>query len=134
MALSESIGRESMVATECFNKSFIAVEHGDIGTARDLLRRHFEIRGELDDDDIDPYGLIAIVNLLHAEGRTADAAAVAFACRRLLADVVPDPADEAPLRAVEEHCQSELSNEALAAAEARFETATCRELAAKFVG
>lgn len=136
MQLSESIGRDSMVATECFNKSFIAVEEGDMRTARDLLQRHFETRGVLDDDDINPYGLIAVATLLRAEGRVEDAAAVASACHRLLAeaDIVPDPADKEPLRAVEEHCQTELSDEAYAEAEIRFDTATCRALAARFVG
>lgn len=136
MNLSKSIGRQSMVATECFNKSFVAVERDDIPAARDLLGRHFRIRGTLDDDDINPYGLIAVANLLHSEGQLEDAAAVAFACRRLLAEaeVVPDPADEAPLRAVEERCQAELSNEILAEAKARFDTTTCRTLAKRFVG
>ena len=52
MLLSKSIGKEIMVATECFNKSFIAVAQRDFTQARNLINQHFEIRGQLDDGDI----------------------------------------------------------------------------------
>ena len=112
MQLSEGLGRERMVAVECFNRSFIAIAQHEFDRARELLRRHFDIDAAMNDGEADPYGLIAVAALLSAEDRAEEAAEVALVCRRLLAerDVVPDPADEAPLLAVEKRSAEQLSS------------------------
>jgi len=111
MSLSAKLGRESMVATECFNKSFVAMAQGDLDTAYGLLHRHFEIRKKLDKDTINPYGLIGLATLLMAQGKKEAAAEVTYVCRRLFSEmeIIPDPADELPLKQVEETSEQELS-------------------------
>lgn len=70
MQISAEIGNENMVATECFNKSFVAVAQGNLETAFDLLHCHFAIRQKLDHETLNPYGLIGLVNLLSAKGKS----------------------------------------------------------------
>ena len=136
MALSESVGSENMVATECFNKSFVAVSQRKFQTARELLQRHFAIRSRLDEGDINPYGLIAVANLLAAEGKMTEAAQAAFVCRRLLTEqnIIPDPADEAPLRTIEEQIQNTLAQEDQNRLLQQSKNVSCREIADKLTG
>ena len=134
--LGEALGSQSMVAAECFNKSFVAVAQGQFDRARTLLQRHFAIRDELDQGDLDPYGLIAVANFLAGEARVEDAAAVTYVCRRLFAerDIVPDPADEEPLNAVEDLCRRMLSEEVHQRQFNRAAGLSCREVVLAYVG
>jgi len=131
MALSEVIGSKNMVATECFNKSFVAVAQKEYQTAHELLQRHFAIRSELDEGDINPYGLIAVANLLAAEGRLSEAAEAAFVCRKLLTEnnIVPDPADETPLMKVEEQIKYTLPKNVQIRLLEQSKDTSCREIA-----
>ncbi len=107
LELNERLGNENMVATECFNKSLAALGGNDTIVARDLIRRHFEIRLQKDKADPDPTGLIALSLLLLTEGLHTAAFEAACVCRRQFQERgnVPDPADEEPLRLVEMKCK-----------------------------
>lgn len=135
MQLSEELGRERMVATECFNKSFVLIEQGDLSKAQKLLERHFEIHFRLDEGDPPPYGLIGVANLLRAQQDPEGAAEAAFACRRYFreSDTVPDPADEKPLSEIEAYCRLSLPSEQLEEIEGRAATSTYRELVDKLL-
>lgn len=135
MQLSESMGLESMVATECLNKSFVSVAQTDLTEARKLLARHFEISVRLDEGDLTPYGLIGLAHLLSAEGNVEGAAEVAFACRQLLKEnnIVPDPADEKPLEETVQLVQRSLSKDDISRLKIATEQASCRQLVAKFL-
>jgi len=135
MRISDAIGNENMVATECFNKSFVAVAQGNLRTANELIERHFDIRSKLDEGDINPYGLIAVANLLVAKGKIQDAAEVTYVCRRLMTEmeIIPDPADETPLKMVEEHFMGNLSKEVQDKLFEQSNNTTCRELVEKLM-
>jgi len=110
MQIAETIGSRNMVAAECFNRSFISTKKKDFKSARKLIKRHFDILGEINSEKLSPYGLIALVYLLEKEDRLESAAKVAFACRRLFKseNIIPDPADEAPLKDVERKIETSL--------------------------
>lgn len=136
MRLSEALGSENMMATECFNKSFVAVAQHNLEDARTLLQRHFTIRSKLDEGDLNPYGLIGVANLLVAEGKTEQAAEASFVCRRLLNElnVIPDPADEAPLKMVEEYFGNQLSRQVQSKLRSESDNMTCRQVVTKLIG
>ncbi|MDX1600623.1 MAG: hypothetical protein R3191_03810 [Anaerolineales bacterium] len=135
MQLSEELGRERMVATECFNKSFVLLAQDQLSEARELLKRHFEIHFGLDEGSTPPYGLIGVANLLRKEGDPEGAAEATFACRRFFreSDTVPDPADEKPLSEVEAYCRVSLPSEKLEEIEAKADESTYRELVDKLL-
>ena len=110
MAIAKSLGYRSMYAAEHFNKSFIAVEQGEFGEAAVLIKGYFDIRKEINPDKDDAYGLIALVNYLAKKDDLNGAATVAYTARRLFQEenIVPDPADEAPMAAAELKIQKEL--------------------------
>jgi len=103
LALSEEIGSENMVAAECFNLSLAFIAIRQLTEAEEALTRHFAVRRRLDGADVDPTGLIAVAALLASRGDLPEAVGVALACRAAFAErgLVPDPADAAPLEAVE---------------------------------
>lgn len=135
MQLSEELGREEMVATECFNKSFVLVHQGQLQKAHELLERHFEIHFGLDEGDPPPYGLIGVANLLRAQGEPEAAAEAVYACRRFFKETgtVPDPADEIPLSEVEAYCRLSLPSEQLEEIEGRANKSSYRELVDKLL-
>ncbi len=110
MAIAKSLGYKGMYAAEHFNKSFIAVEQGEFGEAAILIKGYFDIRKEINPDKDDAYGLIALVNYLAKKDDLNGAATVAYTARRLFQEenIVPDPADEAPMAAAESKIQKEL--------------------------
>lgn len=89
----------------------------------------------MDDGDINPYGLIAVANLFAAEEQLNEAAEAAFVCRRLLTEknIVPDPADEDPLTAVEERIRNALSPDVLDRLVDQSRNTSCREIADKLI-
>lgn len=133
--LSELLGRDSMVAAECFNKSFVAVAQGDLTEAHRLLVRHFTIRQDLDDGDLNPYGLIGVANLLRAQGEFENAVEVAFLARKLLLrqGIVPDPADERPLENIEVLAHTQLSDDTRTRLQQASSNATCRQIVNRFI-
>ena len=103
MAIAKALGYMSMYAAEHFNKSFIASEQGAFDEAASLIKGYFDIQRERNPDKDDAYGLIALVNYLAKKDDLNGAATVAFTARRLFQEenIVPDPADEAPMVAAE---------------------------------
>ncbi len=136
MEMSQILGYEGMVATERFNKSLVALACGDLDQALLLLQKHFQIRDKLDEGDLDPYGLIAVVSYLVARSDIENAAETAFVCRRLLGaeNIVPDPADEAPLKTSETLIQASFTQETLAQLESRSLLVNCRDLVERHIG
>jgi len=136
MELSQRLGYEGSVATECFNKSFVALASGDLDQALLLLQNHFQIRDKLDEGGLDPLGLIAVVSYLTARDDIENTAEAAFLCRRLLGakNIVPDPADEAPLKSAETLIQESLTQETLAQLESRSLLVNCRDLVERHIG
>ena len=110
----------------------VFITQGDLEIARALLQRHFAIRSKLDEGDINPYGLIAVANLLVAEGKFKEAVEANFVCKRLMSDmkIIPDPADEAVQKANEEICMIQLSPIVRARVIDQSANLTCRDLVA----
>lgn len=115
MAISKSIGYMGMYAAEHFNKSFIAVEQDEFEEAATLIKGYFDIQKERNPDKEDAYGLIALANFLSGKEDLEGAATVAFTARRLFEEenIVPDPADEAPMAVAEARVKEELSQQQL---------------------
>ena len=136
MRISEVLGRESMVATECFNKSLVAIQQNNLTSARNLIERHFSIRKNLDGENINPYGLIAVASLLVAEGAIKEAAEAIFVCQRLMLemDIIPDPADETIQKGVDEYCSKNLPETIRDQILERSLSMSCGDVVAKFVG
>ena len=111
LELSERIGLTGMVSAENFNRSFISAARGELEKAQEQVRAHFAVSAQMNDGVPGAYGLIALANLLAAQGLLEDAAVVTFATRHLfeLEGIVPDPADAAPLEAVEAMIRDQLS-------------------------
>ncbi len=116
LELSKALGLDGMVAAENFNRSFVSAARGELESAREQVHAYFTLTAEMNDGAPDAYGLIALANLLAAEVRLDAAAIVAFAARHLFEDegIVPDPADEAPLLAVETTVSGHFSESQLA--------------------
>ncbi len=104
LELSQSIGLTGMVAAENFNRSFVSVARGELESATQQVREFFRVSATRNDGEPDPYGLIALTNLLVAREQLQAAAEVSFAAQRIFAEksIVPDPADARPLEAARE--------------------------------
>ncbi|WP_297690909.1 hypothetical protein [uncultured Eudoraea sp.] len=113
LRISDSIGSKGMYAAEHFNKSFVEAARGNIAEAHNLVKRYYQIRKEIDPESEDVYGLIAVSNLLFHKNDLHGAAEVSMAARRLFKEqnIVPDPADEKPLKKVEEDYKTTLLQE-----------------------
>ncbi|MDJ0664922.1 MAG: hypothetical protein QNJ75_10195 [Acidimicrobiia bacterium] len=114
MGISESIGSKGWYAAEHFNMSIVETSRGNFVEARDLIRGYYDLTNELYPETDDVPGLIPIANLLLHMDDIRGAAEVAIAARRLLKenDLVPDPADEEPLRNVEDKYRLVLDQDA----------------------
>jgi tetratricopeptide (TPR) repeat protein len=111
LRISKSIGSMNMYWADHFNKSFIEVARGNISESYDLVKKYYEIQKEIDPENDDAYGLIAIANILLHQGDLVGAAEVSLVARRLFKEqnIIPDPADEKPLYIVEEVFENNLS-------------------------
>tara|TARA_B100001173_G_scaffold290270_1_gene280722 strand:+ start:210 stop:1058 length:849 start_codon:yes stop_codon:yes gene_type:complete len=103
MEISNEIGAKGMYMIDHFNKSFVATSKGDFNSARDLIKKYYELRKQMKRNPEDAYGLIALAYLLEKEGNYEGAIEVSTVIRRLFKEqnVFPEPPDEKPLLFVE---------------------------------
>ena len=104
MKISFEIGSMGMYTIDHFNKSFVSIAKGDFETARELIKRYYELRSKEGEEPKDAYGLIALAYLLEQEKNYNGAHEVATVTRRLFKEqnLFPEPPDEKPLLMVEE--------------------------------
>ena len=115
MEISFETGSMGMYTIDHFNKSFVSVAKGDFETARELIKKYYQLRKEDDPESEDAYGLIAMAYLLEQEGNYDGAHEVATVTRRLFDEqnLFPEPPDEKPLIAVEQKVREELDQTTL---------------------
>lgn len=104
MKISFEIGSMGMYTIDHFNKSFVSIAKGDFETARELIKKYYELRSKEGEEPKDAYGLIALAYLLEQEKNYNGAHEVATVTRRLFKEqnLFPEPPDEKPLLMVEE--------------------------------
>lgn len=104
MKISFEIGSMGMYTIDHFNKSFVSIAKGDFKTARELIKKYYELRSKEGEEPKDAYGLIALAYLLEQEKNYEGAHEVATVTRRLFKEqnLFPEPPDEKPLLMVEE--------------------------------
>ena len=104
MKISFEIGSMGMYTIDHFNKSFVSIAKGDFETARELIKKYYELRSKEGEEPKDAYGLIALAYLLEQEKNYEGAHEVATVTRRLFKEqnLFPEPPDEKPLLMVEE--------------------------------
>ncbi len=110
MRISKETGANGMYMIDHFNKSFVSTAQGDFETAKNLIKKYYQLRKEDDPKSEDAYGLIALAYLLEQQKNYQGAHEVAVVCRRLFQEqnIFPEPPDEKPLLAVEQKVQKEL--------------------------
>ena len=110
MDISNEIGAKGMYMIDHFNKSFVATSKGDFNSARDLIKKYYELRKQMKRNPEDAYGLIALAYLLEKEGNYEGAIEVSIVIRRLFKEqnVFPEPPDEKPLLFVEKSTEKKV--------------------------
>jgi hypothetical protein len=103
MRISFETNSMGMYTIDHFNMSFVAIAKGDFKSAKDLIKKYYQLRKEEDPESEDAYGLIALAYLLEQQGNYMGAHEVATVTRRLFAEqnLFPEPPDEKPLIQVE---------------------------------
>ena len=103
MRISLETGSIGMYTIDHFNKSFVSIAKGDFETARELIKRYYQLRKEENLETEDAYGLIALAYLLEQQKNYKGAHEVAEVTRRLFKEhnLFPEPPDEKPLLMVE---------------------------------
>ncbi len=103
MKISFETGSIGMYTIDHFNKSFVSIAKGDFETAKQLIKKYYQLRKEEKQEFEDAYGLIALAYLLEQEGNYKGAHEVANVTRRLFKEqnIFPEPPDEKPLLQVE---------------------------------
>jgi tetratricopeptide (TPR) repeat protein len=103
MRISHEIGATGMYTIDHFNKSFVSTAKGDFETAKELIKKYYQLRKEEDQETEDAYGLIALAYLLEQQENYEGAHEVAEVTRRLFKEqnLFPEPPDEKPLLMVE---------------------------------
>ncbi len=103
MKISLETGSIGMYTIDHFNKSFVSISKGDFETARELIKKYYQLRKEEKLETEDAYGLIALAYLLEQEKNYKGAHEVAEDTRRYLKEqnLFPEPPDEKPLLMVE---------------------------------
>jgi hypothetical protein len=104
MKISFETGSMGMYTIDHFNKSFVSIAKGDFETARELIKKYYELSSKEGEEPKDAYGLIALSYLLEQEKNYNGAHEVATVTRRLFKEqnLFPEPPDEKPLLMVEE--------------------------------
>lgn len=92
-----------MYTIEHFNKSFVSIAKGDFDTAKELIKKYYQLRRSEQLEFDDAYGLIALSYFLEQQKNYEGAHEVAAVTRRLFKEqqVFPEPPDEKPLLMVE---------------------------------
>jgi tetratricopeptide (TPR) repeat protein len=103
MKISFETGSRGMYTIDHFNKSFVSIAKGDFESARQLIKKYYQLRKEDNPESEDAYGLIALAYLLEQEGNYKGAHEVAELTRKLFKEqnLFPEPPDEKPLLMVE---------------------------------
>ncbi len=103
MKISFETGSIGMYTIDHFNKSFVSIAKGDFETARELIKKYYQLREEEKQEFEDAYGLIALAYLLEQQENYRGAHEVAEVTRRLFKEqnLFPEPPDEKPLLMVE---------------------------------
>jgi hypothetical protein len=63
MKISFETGSMGMYTIDHFNKSFVSTAKGDFETAKELIKKYYQLRAEANKDPEDAYGLIALAYL-----------------------------------------------------------------------
>ena len=103
MRISFETGSIGMYTIDHFNKSFVSIAKGDFETAKELIKKYYQLRKEENLETEDAYGLIALAYLLEQQKNYKGAHEVAEVTRRLFKEqnLFPEPPDEKPLLMVE---------------------------------
>ena len=135
MEISFEIKAMGMYMIDHFNKSFVSTAKGDFSLARDLIKKYYNLRKELNRNPEDPYGLIALAYLLQQEGSYEEAHEVATVTRRLFKEqnIFPEPPDEKPLLLVEMKVNEELDQNTLFSISKESDSATVSSLLTKYL-
>ena len=135
MEISYETGSMGMYTIDHFNKSFVSAAKGDFETARELIKKYYQLRKEDDPESEDAYGLIAMAYLLEQEGNYDGAHEVATVTRRLFDEqnLFPEPPDEKPLIAVEQKVREELDQTTLDKIETNSTSETVSSLLDKYL-
>ena len=135
MEISFEIKAMGMYMIDHFNKSFVSTAKGDFSLARDLIKKYYSLREELNRNPEDPYGLIALAYLLEQEGSYEEAHEVATVTRRLFKEqnLFPEPPDEKPLLIVEKKVTEFLDKITLDSISNESDSATVPSLLTKYL-
>lgn len=103
MKISLETNSIGMYTIDHFNKSFVSIAKGDFETAKELIKKYYQLRKEEEREFEDAYGLIALAYLLEQQENYKGAHEVAEVTRRLFKEqnLFPEPPDEKPLLMVE---------------------------------
>ena len=135
MEISFEIKAMGMYMIDHFNKSFVSTAKGDFDSSRELIKKYYNLREDLNRNPEDPYGLIALAYLLEQEGSFQEAHEVATVTRRLFKEqnLFPEPPDEKPLLIVEKKVAEVLDNITLDSISNESDSATVPSLLTKYL-
>ena len=135
MEISFEIKAMGMYMIDHFNKSFVSTAKGDFDSSRELIKKYYNLREDLNRNPEDPYGLIALAYLLEQEGSYQEAHEVATVTRRLFKEqnLFPEPPDEKPLLIVEKKVAEVLDNITLDSISNESDSATVPSLLTKYL-
>ncbi len=135
MEISFEIKAMGMYMIDHFNKSFVSTAKGDFDSSRELIKKYYNLREDLNRNPEDPYGLIALAYLLEQEGNYQEAHEVATVTRRLFKEqnLFPEPPDEKPLLIVEKKVAEVLDNITLDSISNESDSATVPSLLTKYL-
>ena len=135
MEISFEIKAMGMYMIDHFNKSFVSTAKGDFDLSRELIKKYYNLREDLNLNPQDPYGLIALAYLLEQEGSYEEAHEVATVTRRLFKEqnLFPEPPDEKPLLIVEKKVKEFLDKITLDSISNESDSATVSSLLTKYL-
>jgi len=135
MKISFETGSMGMYTIDHFNKSFVSAAKGDFETAKELIKKYYQLRAEANKNPEDAYGLIALAYLLEQQKNYEEAHEIATVTRRLFKEqnLFPEPPDEKPLLLVEAKAKEMLNQETLDEISSNSESQTVSSLLEKYL-
>ena len=135
MKISFKTGSMGMYTIDHFNKSFVSAAKGDFETAKELIKKYYQLRADANKDPEDAYGLIALAYLLEQQKNYEEAHEIATVTRRLFKEqnLFPEPPDEKPLLLVEAKAKEMLNQETLDEISSNSESQTVSSLLEKYL-
>jgi tetratricopeptide (TPR) repeat protein len=135
MKISFETGSMGMYTIDHFNKSFVSTAKGDFETAKELIKKYYQLRAEANKNPEDAYGLIALAYLLEQQKNYEEAHEIATVTRRLFKEqnLFPEPPDEKPLLLVEAKAKEMLNQETLDEISSNSESQTVSILLEKYL-